>query len=137
MMQSRRRLPGVAVVALSFILAASAWAQTPAALSGRVSSQAEGAMEGVVVSAKRAGSTITVSVVSDRAGRYSFPADRLAPGQYALKVRAAGYALEGAQSVTIPPGIGATADLPLRKASVDELASQLDRKSTRLNSSHT
>jgi hypothetical protein len=38
----------------------SAYAQT-IALSGRVSSQDEGNMEGVVVSAKRAGSTITVS----------------------------------------------------------------------------
>ncbi len=32
-------------------------------------------MEGVVVSAKKAGGTITVSVVSDEKGRYSFPAD--------------------------------------------------------------
>jgi len=30
-------------------------------------------MEGVVVSAKKAGSTVTVSVVSDGQGRFSFP----------------------------------------------------------------
>src|SRR5215471_13395792 len=77
-----------------------AYAQTPA-LSGRVSSQEEGNMEGVVVSAKRAGSTITVSVVSDAQGRYSFPANRLEPGQYALKVRAAGYMLESPGAVTV------------------------------------
>ena len=35
-------------------------------------------MEGVLVSAKRDGSPITVTVVSDATGRYGFPADRLA-----------------------------------------------------------
>ena len=48
-------------------LAVAAQAQT--ALSGKVSSQKEGAMEGVVVSAKRDGSTITISVVTDAQGR--------------------------------------------------------------------
>src|SRR5881397_1631113 len=51
-------------------------------LSGIVSSQKEGPMEGVLVSAKRAGSTFTVTVVSDAQGRYSFPRQRLEPGQY-------------------------------------------------------
>ena len=46
-------------------------------LTGLVSSQREGPMEGVLVSAKRAGSTITVTVVSDAQGRYSFPKNRL------------------------------------------------------------
>ena len=53
-----------------------------AALSGQVTSDAEGAMEGVVVSAKKPGSTVTVSVISDAQGRYSFPADRLPAGKY-------------------------------------------------------
>ena len=35
-----------------------------------------------LVSAKKAGSTITVTVVSDAKGAYAFPADRLAPGSY-------------------------------------------------------
>ena len=52
-------------------------------------------MEGVIVRAKKAGSTIAVSVVSDAQGRYSFPADRLDVGQYALSIRATGYMLEG------------------------------------------
>ena len=56
--------------------------QVPAVLTGHVTSEAEGAMEGVVVSAKKAGSTVTVSVVSDAQGRYSFPADRLDAGKY-------------------------------------------------------
>ena len=39
-------------------------------------------MEGVVVSAKHDGSTITISVVTDAQGRYAFPAARLEPGKY-------------------------------------------------------
>ena len=102
-------------------------AQNPgsAALTGQVSSQAEGPLEGVLVSAKKAGSTITVTVVSDPQGRYRFPGSKLGPGQYALRIRAAGYALDGPAAVEIPPQKAATADLKLRKASTEETASQL------------
>src|ERR1051326_7183702 len=48
-------------------------AQGPAALSGQVSSADEGAMEGVLVSARRDGSSITTTVVSDDKGHYAFP----------------------------------------------------------------
>src|SRR5262249_52990398 len=72
-----------------------AQSQSPAALTGTVSSAKEGLMEGVVVSAKRAGSTVTVSVATQDEGRFSFPASRLEPGQYALTTRAIGYDLEG------------------------------------------
>src|SRR5262245_47838545 len=75
-----------AIAAMLFVIyAVPAHAQT-AALSGRVSSQEEGNMEGVVVRAKRTGSTITVSVVTDAQGRYRFPADRLDAGQYGLSI---------------------------------------------------
>ena len=63
------------------------------ALTGKVTSQAEGAMEGVIVSAKRKGSMMTVSVVSDAQGQYSFPKDRLEPGYYTVSMRAVGYDL--------------------------------------------
>ena len=63
------------------------------ALTGKVTSQAEGAMEGVIVSAKRKGSMMTVSVVSDAQGQYSFPKDRLEPGTYTVSMRAVGYDL--------------------------------------------
>jgi len=47
-------------------------------------------MEGVIVSAKKDGSTITVKACSATAkARYSFPADRLSPGRYSLQIRAA------------------------------------------------
>ena len=43
------------------------------ALSGVVSSVEEGPMEGVLVGAKKVGSTITTTVVSDEQGRFVFP----------------------------------------------------------------
>ena len=39
-------------------------------------------MEGVLVSAKKDGSSITTTVVSDQQGAYSFPNARLEPGKY-------------------------------------------------------
>ena len=65
----------------------------------------------MIVSAKKDGSTITVSVLSNAQGRYSFPADRLSPGRYSLQIRAAGYDPRGSKSVEVP----AAADIKLRK----------------------
>src|SRR5437879_5025609 len=70
-----------------------AQAKPSVALEGQVTSAEEGPMEGVLVSAKKADSTITVTVVSDQQGRYRFPEARLAPGRYALRIRAVGYDL--------------------------------------------
>jgi virginiamycin B lyase len=64
-------------------------AQASAALAGKVTDGQE-ALEGVLVSAKRNGSTMTVTVVTGKDGRYSFPAVRREPGQYSLHIRAAG-----------------------------------------------
>jgi len=94
-----------------------------AALTGVVTSQDEGAMEGVLVSATRDGSTITTTVVSDAAGRYRFPQGRLEPGAYAIRIRAAGYDLEGDGTAAVAAGSTAERDLRLRKA--DNLAAQL------------
>jgi streptogramin lyase len=85
-------LSATLVLAVPFPFAARA--QAPAALTGLVSSAEEAAMEGVLVSATRANSNITVTVVSGADGRYAFPADRLGPGQYSLAVRAVGYQLD-------------------------------------------
>ena len=112
-------LGAIAVLALCVPPAATnearAQGQAPAALAGQVSSEAEGAMEGVVVSAKKAGSTITISVISDKDGRYAFPANKLEAGQYALKIRAVGYALDGAGTAQVAAGTTSTADLKLKK----------------------
>jgi virginiamycin B lyase len=98
-------------------------AQAPAALSGDVTSAREGLMEGVVVSAKRDGSTITVSVVSDDKGHFSFPASRLQPGHYALGIRAVGYDLAGPADVTLAAGQESKVALQLKPT--QNLADQL------------
>ena len=72
-------------------------------------------MEGVLVTAKKAGSTIATTVVTDKDGRYSFPASRLEPGDYTIKIRAAGYDLDGKAPPTIAADKPATADLKLKK----------------------
>src|SRR5690348_4822061 len=94
------------------------------ALSGQVSSEKEGAMEGVVVGAKKDGSTITLDVVTDGDGHYSFPSSKLGPGQYSLKIRAVGYEMEGPKTVEVASGTTATADIKLRPAK--NLAAQLN-----------
>jgi streptogramin lyase len=120
-MRTRVILP---IVAVSLVLtvfqaaphpAYAAEVKGPAALAGQVSSQEEGPMEGVVVSAKKDGSTITVSVISDHQGHYSFPADRLEPGHYTLKIRAVGYDLEAPATAELSAQKTTTEDLKLRK----------------------
>lgn len=113
-----------AAVALSLMTGCSGHgAGTAFALEGDISSAAEGAMEGVVVSAKRDGSTITTSVVSDAKGHFAFPADRMAPGHYALVIRAVGYDLASTASADVAQGQTATAKLQL--VPTKNLAAQL------------
>ena len=88
--------------------------QAEVALAGQVTSQADGPMEGVVVTAKREASTIAVSVVSDADGRYRFPADRLEAGPHALSIRAVGYDLDGPRTVEVGASGATTVDLTLR-----------------------
>src|SRR5215467_9855210 len=88
---------------------------TSAALTGTVRSQEEGLMEGVLVSAKKDGSTVTITVVSDAQGRYSFPRSRLEPGRYALRIRAAGYEIDNMEPVEITGEKTAQLELKLHK----------------------
>src|ERR1700753_4236339 len=97
-------------------------AQTGSALSGKVTA-GQDTLEGVLVSAKKDGSNITVPGVSDKDGRYSFPAARLEPGQYSLRIRAAGYDLANSDPVSVAADKTTTADLTLRKT--EDLAAQL------------
>jgi virginiamycin B lyase len=115
---------GVAFAVLTLALPTAGQAQTPtAALTGLVSSSDEPAMEGVLVSATRDGSTITTTVVTGADGRFSFPADRLTSGKYNLAVRAVGFQLDTPKTVDISGEKTATADLKLGKAA--DLAAQL------------
>src|SRR5712672_298431 len=123
MSKKKPYLSTCAGVFAGLLLALSASSQSSMALTGIVTSDAEGAMEGVLVKAKRVGGTVTITVVSDDHGRYSFPADRLKPGQYELTVRATGY---DAPPSTVTLEMNATnADLKLNKVGTYALADQL------------
>src|SRR5665213_565322 len=92
-------------------------------LTGFVRSAGEGPMEGVLVSAQRANTPVTITVVTDFGGRYTFPRTRLEPGRYTLHVRATGYDLEDPGPIDIASNQTASADLRLAKTK--DLASQL------------
>jgi virginiamycin B lyase len=100
----------------------SSHAQTaaPAALTGKVSSAEEGLMEGVVIRAKKG--IVTVSVVSNAKGEFSFPAAKLEPGSYALSIRATGYDLTGPSTVTLA---GAPLNVDLKLTKTKNIAAQL------------
>jgi virginiamycin B lyase len=108
--------------AVAVLTISAGHAQSPP-LSGLVSSAEEPAMEGVLVSAKSIGSTITTTVVTDEKGRYSFPASRLQPGRYQIRIRAVGYNLSSPVEIEVAPGKGASTDLRLVKTK--DLAAQL------------
>jgi virginiamycin B lyase len=91
-------------------------------LSGQVTSP-QGALEGVLNTAKKAGSTIAYTVPTDDKGHYSFPSAKIEPGDYKLTIRAAGYDLDGPGKTTVAPGKDTTADLKLK--TTKNLASQL------------
>jgi len=111
----------------TFISASASFAEmslaSNLALTGHVASPQEGAMEGVLVSAQRSGSPVSVTVVTDQAGRYGFPAERMPPGHYALRIRAVGYELGAPAGAEVAATGAVTADLALRK--VDDIATQL------------
>jgi virginiamycin B lyase len=116
----------VGTALLGLVFAAFVMAETPSgsALAGKVTSQAEGAMEGVLVGAKKVDSTISIWVVSNAQGQYSFPREKLGPGKYTISVRAVGYELPNTLvDVSTEP---AQLDLQLNKVtSTSKLAMQL------------
>ena len=105
------------------LVVGAARAETAPALSGKVLGPDGVPLEGVVVSAGRPSSTVTVSVVSGADGIYTFPAGKLTPGKYFLAVRATGYDLDGDGTATIAAGHTASANLKLKPTR--DLASQL------------
>ena len=118
MIQTRCVVAAFALL-LAFVQIEPSFAQT---LTGVVSSAAEGAMEGVLVSAQKAGSPITVTVVSDAQGRFRFPDGRLSPGHYTLRIRASGYDLAGPRTVELGD---APAGIAIKLTKTADLAAQL------------
>ena len=114
MRTSTALVPVLAIAALA-AMPVSSRAQTGIALTGKVTSAEEGAMEGVLVSARKEGSPLTVTVVSDQKGSFGFPAAKLEPGKYTLSIRAVGYDLQGARTVDVVGSEPAKAEIKLVK----------------------
>src|SRR5215212_2748750 len=111
----RYRIPAV-ITAAAFALTlgqANAQSNSPATVTGKVTSAEEGAMEGVVVRAKKG--IVTVSVVSNARGEFRFPAGKLDAGTYEVSIKAAGYDLDGPKSVTVAANAPASLDVKLVK----------------------
>jgi streptogramin lyase len=123
----RHTLVGSLTAAAAVMLLSStshlAFAQGEPALTGVVSSAQEGPMEGVVVSAKKPGSTVKVSVATDAQGRYRFPENRLEPGEYDITIRAVGYDIGAPTKAKVAGEKTTTVDIKLDKTR--NLASQL------------
>ena len=100
------------VVFATCMMAAQAPSTAPA-LAGKVMSPADGNMEGVLIGAKKEGSTVTTWVVSNAQGEYNFPRDRMAPGKYNISIRAVGYELPRTSADVTAQG--AHVDLQLSK----------------------
>jgi virginiamycin B lyase len=99
----------------TIVFQSASLAQGAPALKGEVRSAEEGPMGGVTVTARQDKSTISVTAITDDQGRYSFPADRLAPGTYALTIRAVGYDLDGKPTANVAADQPTTADIKLKK----------------------
>ena len=114
-MRSKLMLSFTASTAVMLFLPAlqTVCAQDQAALTGIVSSAAEGAMEGVVVTAHKDGSIVSISVTTDATGRYAFPENRLEPGHYTLAARAVGYDLAAPTSAEVIAEKTSTAEIKL------------------------
>lgn len=98
-------------------------AQGGAALTGTVTSQQEGSMEGVLVTARRSGANFDVTVVSNAQGVYRFPRTHLDPGTYSVKIRAVGYDLVDPGTAEVPAATTASLDLTLEPTK--DLSSQI------------
>ena len=110
-------------VTLTCILPAVSKEQPKAALTGMVISDAEGPMEGVLVTAKPEGGHMTVTVISDAQGHYAFPSTKLLPGKYTLSIRAIGYDLDGQAQADVKSN--KTANEALKLVKTQDLSSQL------------
>jgi virginiamycin B lyase len=106
-----------AASALTLVLcqpSSSVRAQNQDAITGKVTSDAEGAMEGVVVTAHKDGSIVSISVATDAKGHYAFPESRLEPGHYTLLIRAVGYDLSKPAATEVASESTSKVDLKLQ-----------------------
>src|SRR5437867_11716176 len=84
-------------------------AEEPVSLTGHIKSDEEGLMDGVAVSARRAGSNMTGRVLWKARGVSSCPQNRRDAGQYCITGRARGYDLASPVTLAASPQSAASA----------------------------
>src|SRR5262249_5339347 len=102
----------LATAALALVASAGA-SSAQSARAGTATAAAEGAREGVLAHPRRDGASFDVTVVTDAQGHSGFPAAKLEPGHYSLRIRAVGYDLDGKAAADVAAGGAAKADLKL------------------------
>ena len=123
-MRCLMRLAGMALLVVATLGGGGpVWAQGGAALTGMVTSQSEGEMEGVLVTARGSGANFDVTVVSNAQGVYRFPRTHVDPGTYVLKIRAVGYDVVDPGPVEVSASETASLNLTLRPTA--DLSSQI------------
>lgn len=91
----------VAALTLALLPGETPRASTVFALQGMVRGPDAQPMEGVLVNLRSTDNARLISVASNAAGRYEFPASRTPGGSYELSVRAVGYVLPATQDRSI------------------------------------
>jgi virginiamycin B lyase len=114
--------PAYRFLAAALLLALQGAPSHAQTLTGSVTSAAEGAMEGVLVTVQKDDSPISITVVSDASGHFRFPDRRLTSGHYILRIRATGYELDAPRVVDLGT---ATTNVAIRLETTSDLAAQL------------
>ena len=111
---------GIGAVSAVTLLSQGPGAAAPTSLTGTTRSTSGEALDGIAVSARADGSTITTTVFTDEAGEYFFP--ELAPGTYDVWAQAVGFATARDQATVAshrPARLGFTLDV------IDDVTPQL------------
>ncbi len=101
---------------LVIFCAAFAHGATDATISGAVKGPAGAPFRGAFVHAQNAQTKITVNVMSDNQGRYRI--QNLPPGEYQIRVTAAGYKADPRTGVKLAAGDSPTLDFALQTGTV-------------------
>jgi streptogramin lyase len=114
-MRSTGKLAALAILVFVFCTAFSALALA-ATVTGTVKGPDGAPFEGAFVVAVNAKTKISVSVLSDKQGRYRV--DNLPAGDYTVRVRAVGYNVDPRSGVALAADQNASFDFPLKQGTV-------------------
>ena len=106
----------IAVMCYAALLAATGYSASEGVISGLVKDPDGAPLKAVFVRARNMETKITVSVLSDKAGKYQIK--DLPAGEYELRVNGVGYQNELRSGVKVEAGKSLSLDFPLKKGGV-------------------